>query len=405
MRSAPEARPARLGSIFRAALPLLALPLLVLVAGCNDEPDLLAEHMRLGDEAIAEGRFTAAMAAYGHAHELAPTSARVQRAQMWARVFVMADTPARVGVESVEDIAYEAALLLKSRPLDKSREAACLTALGNVLARKGDAEGAKLKLAEAIKADPTSAPAHVALGSLLMARREGLAEAKAELELALAQKPDSATALAALGQIKLAEGDAAGAADRFEAALRKGDDFAARIGLGQARLQQAKYAEAIEQLQRASILDPKSADALSLLGQAQLGAGKLDDAERALRAAIAMRPDEATAIALGFALARGKKPEQALAVFGQVLTQSSSAASALYGAGVASEDLGRPEQALVFYRRVLALPAEGAQKALVTELQREAKGRIDVLPQPAPGGSTSAAASASASAAPRTPPR
>ncbi len=369
---------------------------LTLVAACQKEPDLLEQHLHRGDEALADGRYAQAMVAYNHARELAPASDRVQRAQMWARVVLMADTPDRVGPDALEDIAYEADLFLAQPPAEKSREAVCLTALGNLLARKGDLESAKTKLDEAIRRDPTSAIAHAALGALLATRRDQAAAAKTELEIALKERPTSVTALVGLARIALATGDLPGAADRLDAALRKSDDPATRLLLGTVRLQQGKHPEAADHFQRAAILDPRSADALSGLGQARLGEGRLEEAERALRAAAQLRQDEPTSTALGFALTRLKRPQEALAVFGQVLAQNAAAAPALFGAGLASEDLGRADQALDFYRRVLAVTAQTAPGPGVRDLQKQARERIAALPTPpAPPPSASPAAGAS----------
>lgn len=378
---------------WRGALRSVCVTLaLALCAGCTGEPDLLAEHLRRGDEALAAGRYIEAMAAYGHAHELAPTSSRVQRAQMWARVHLMADSPDQVGAEALEGIAYEARLLLATDKLEPARQAVCLAAMGNVLARRGNEEGARAKLDEAVKVDPASAIAHAALGVLLGARRDQAAAAKLELERALQLSPESVPALVGLAQIQLADGDLDGAAARLEAALRLRDDTSVRALLGRTRLQQGKHAEAAALLERATSADPKSADAWSGLGQALLGQGRPDEAERALRTAMSLRSDEPTAIALGFALSRLRKHEQALGVFGQILAQNATAAPALFGAAVASEDLGRGEQALDFYRRVLALPAEGPQKALVVDLQKEARGRAAALAAPPPSASATPSA-------------
>jgi tetratricopeptide (TPR) repeat protein len=373
----------------RTRLPLAAL---LLLAACTAEPDLVAEHLRLGDEALASGKYAPAMAAYAHARELAPTDARAQLGQMRARVGMMAESPARVPVEALEDVAHEAQVLLR---VDKSREVACLTALGNVLARRGDFDGARAKLTEATKVDPTSAVAHAALGVLLASRRETLFDAKNELALALKSQPESATALAALGQIQLAEGDVRGAIERLQAAVKHGDDFGARMALGNALLQQGSNAEAVEHFQRAAALDPKSPEPLGPLGQALLGAGRLAEAERVLRAAMQVRADEPTTVAFGFTLARLKKSDEALGVFGQVLSQNGNAPSALFGAAVASEDLGRTQNALDYYRRVLGLPLDGPQRPLVAELQKEAQSRVAAL-------SATTAPSASASASPKT---
>ncbi|MFT3775467.1 MAG: hypothetical protein QM820_59730 [Minicystis sp.] len=129
----------------RVALVAVALSLFM---GCDRDGDLLAAHLGQGDKAFAEGRYTEALTAYRHAYDLAPHDPRVQRGTMRARVAVMAETPGRITAESLEDVRYEAQLLLAQ---DKGREAVALTALANVLARKGDVEGAKAKLAEALK--------------------------------------------------------------------------------------------------------------------------------------------------------------------------------------------------------------------------------------------------------------
>ncbi|MBK8257881.1 MAG: tetratricopeptide repeat protein [Polyangiaceae bacterium] len=368
--------------------------LATLASACEGEPALLHEHLRRGDQALAEGRYAQAMSAYGHARELAPTSPRVQRAQMWTRVHIMADNPSHASAESLEDIAYEAQILLATENPTPARTAVCLAAQGNVLARRGDFDGARTKLGEAVKADSTSPIAHAALGTLLMGKREFAAEAKAELELALKHEPPSVAALLALGQIALGEGDTAGAAARFETALRSQDDPTIRTMLGKARLQQSRHDDAAVQFERATIADPKSADAWSGLGQALLGASRLEEAEQALRTAMSLRADESTAIAYGFTLARLKKSDQALSVFGQVLAQNPGAASALYGAGVSSEDLGRPNQALDYYRRVLALAAAGPQKPLIEELQKESKARLDALQSAATASAPPSASSA-----------
>jgi tetratricopeptide (TPR) repeat protein len=360
---------------------------------CTSTPELALEHLKRGDASLAEGNYAQALAAYGHARELAPSDPGVQRAMIRARVHLIAENAARIGPDAFEDARYEASLLLDT---DKTLAPVCLTALGNILARQGDVEGAKAKFAEALKADPTSALAHTALGVVLMSRKEGAAQAKLELELALKVKPADLGALVGLGQLELAEGDVAGAVGHLEAALRVSDSFDARMALGNARVQQQKPGDAAPHFQRAAQLDPKSADAMTALGQALLDAGKPEDAERALRAATQMRPDLGAAIALGFALARQKKAEAALGVFSRVLAEDATAAPALYGAGTMSEELGRTEQAVEYYRRLLAFPPAGPQRQMLMDLQREAQSRVAALAAAQP----SASASASATAAP-----
>lgn len=347
-----------------------------LAAGCEGPSDLTNTHLGRGDRALAEGQYGEALSAYAHAHELAPRDPRVQRAQMRARVLLMAEFPARVAADALPDVAYEAAFL---RGKDKDMEGASLAALGNVLSRRGDLEGARVKLAEAVAADPRSYVAHAALGALLLGRPEGAAEAKVALEKALVLRPGAAAPLVGLGKIKVREGDLAGAVERFEAALKKGDDVGTRLALGNARLQQGKHAEAAADLERVVQMDPRNAEALSSLGQALLGAGRLDEAEGALGASTELRADTATSIAYGFTLARRKKSQKALDVLGRVLVVDPFSAPALYAAAIASEDLGLAGKAIGYYQRLLALPLQGPQRSLVEELQKEARGRVVVL--------------------------
>lgn len=371
---------ARGSTALRALSAAAGLALALASAACNRPPEV-DEHMKRGDAALAAGRFTYALAAYNHARELAPQDAQVQRALMRARAYVIAEQPARINPDGAEDARYEVQLLLDS---EKGRDATYQTALGNILARSGDVDGAKLKFAEALKADPTSPQAHTALALVLMGRKDGAAQAKAELELALKVKPEHQIALIALAQIKLGEGDLPGAIDKLETALRVGDDAQARMLLGSARLQQQKPADAVEHFQRAAQLDPRNPDALGSLGQALLASGRAEEAERALRTAAQMRPDSATFTALGFALSRQKKPDQAMGAFGQVLAQDGTSAPALYGAGMASEELGKKEQALDYYKRLLSLPADGRDRQVTAGLQQDAQARVGALTAPAP---------------------
>lgn len=372
---------------------------LALIAACHQTPEQAADHVRRGDAALAAGRIGQAMVAYGLARELAPQDPLVQRALLRARVYMMASTPERVPPEGIEETRYAAQLLLET---EKGKEAIYLTAQGNLLARQRDVEGAKAKFAEALKADPNSVVAHTAFAQVLMSSKEGLAKAKTELDVALKAKPDHQPALLALGQIKLAEGDLPAAAERLEAALAQQDDFPVRMSLGTVRVQQQKPADAVPHFQRAAQLDPKSPDALRSLGQALLSTGNADEAERALRAAAQMRADANTLIALGFALDRLKKPDQALGVFEQILAQEPGAAPALFGAGAASEGLGRNDKALAYYERLAAVKAEGNQKQMIVDLQKDAQARVTAIraAAPAPTGSASAGAPNAGAAAP-----
>jgi tetratricopeptide (TPR) repeat protein len=377
---------------------LLGLSVLAALSlgACNQPSDLALDHIRRGDAAIAAGRYTQALIAFNHARDLMPSDPNVQRALMRGRAFLLADQPARLGADAVEEERYEVQVLLDTDP---PRQAAYLTAMGNILGHGGDLEGARAKYAEALKADPGSPLAHTALGLTLLSRKETLEQAKAEFDAALKTSPEHVAALVGLAQVKAAEGDPGGAAEKLEAALKLVDDFGSRMLLGQIRTQQGKAQEAMEQFQRAAQLEPKNGDALLSLGQALLGAGKPEEAERPLRSAYQIRNDEASSMALGYALMRQHKAEPALGLFTQILGQNATSVPALFGAASTSEDLGKKTEAMDYFRRTVAQGAE--QKGAPPELKQEAQKHLDAL--------VAAAAAASAAAmpdggAPKTPP-
>lgn len=350
------------------------------LAACKEQPDLAREHLRRGDAALAEGQYAQALAAYGHAREVAPSDSAVQRAMMLARVHLIAESAARIAPEAIEDARYEATLLLDT---DKPRAHVYLTALGNILLRQGDIEGAKARYNEALAADATSPLAHTALGLALMARKEDAALAKAQLALSLKVKPADVRALAGLGQIELAEGDFARAVEHLEAAIKVADDFDARMALGAAHLRRQRPGDAVPHFRRAAELDPKSAAAFASLGQALLAANDPEQAERALRTSLQMRPDLETEVAHGYSLARQKKTEAALAAFLRALSEDPASPTALHGAGLTSEELGRKDQAIDLFRRLAALPPGGTQAQMLADLQRSATAHLTALVTPA----------------------
>ena len=67
----------------------------------------------------------------------------------------------------------------------------------------------------------------------------------------------------------------------------------------------------------------------------------------------------------------------------QVLGQDARAAGALFGAGLASEELGQKEQALAYYQRLVALPQSGRERQLLADIQRDAQSRVAALSAPA----------------------
>src|SRR4051812_37616311 len=102
---------------------MLAVIASALACACTQTPELVLEHTRRGDALLAEGKYAQAIAAYNHARDLAPHDAMVQRALMRARVHALAENPARLVPEAIDEARYEAQLMAD---LDKPREAVYL---------------------------------------------------------------------------------------------------------------------------------------------------------------------------------------------------------------------------------------------------------------------------------------
>ncbi len=362
-------------------------------ASCGPPPEA-GDHLRRGNAALEAGRYSEALAAFEAAKELAPNDAGVQRAAMRARTYQIAADPSRITTETTAQARYEAQVLIET---DGAHKATYLTAIANIARRSGNLEEARAKLEEAVKAEPGNAVAHAALGTLLLGSKETVAQAKTELQAALSAKPDEVAALVGMAQIKASEGDRAGAASMLVAALKVREDFATRMQLGKIYLQQQKPGEAADQFEHAALLDPKSADALSAHGKALLAAGRPEDAEGSLRTAMDLRPDPVTANALGMALVKQKKAEEATEIFAKVLSKDSQSAEAHYGAGMAAELLGRTDEAAIHYWAIMALKPGATEKQPLTDMQEDVKKRLAAIQAAAEPPAT---ASASASAAP-----
>lgn len=366
-------------------------------ASCGPPPEA-GDHLRRGNAALEAGRYGEALAAFEAARELAPNDAGVQRAAMRARTYQIAADPSRITAETMAQARYEAQVLIET---DGAHKATYLTAIANLARRAGNLEEARTKLEEAVKAEPGNAVAHAALGTLLLGSKETQAQAKTELQAALSAKPDEVAALVGMAQIKAAEGDRAGAASMLVAALKVREDFGSRMQLGKIYLQQQKPAEAADQFEHAALLDPKSPDALASQGKALLAAARPEDAESALRAAMDLRPDPSTANALGMALVKQKKAEEATEIFAKVLSKDSQSPEAHYGAGMAAEVMGRTDEAAIHYWALMALKPGATDKQPLLDMQEDVKKRLAAIQAAAePPATASPSASAAASAAP-----
>ena len=385
-----------LGTAVLIGLPL-ALHLWQLQMDRMAQSGAAAPHLARAEKAISAGHYLEAVAAFSRAREVTPTDPAVQRGMMRARAHLIAEQPGRIVVDNVEDVKYELSFLLDN---DRSHAATYLTALGNIALRQGNLEEAKVQYEAALKADPGAAITHSAFGTYLLNTKDGAEKARAEFDAALKIKSDFAPALIGLGQLAINDSKLESAEANLEKAAKLSDDFTAHMLLGSVKLRLQKNEDAVAQFTRAAQLDPRNAEAARSLGNALLTSGKVDDAERALRAAASLSNDPQTMLALGFALARQKKNDQALLAFNQVLQQDSNNGPALYGAGAVLDEVGKKADAALVYKKLISLPnPQGPSAQMLGQLQQQAQTRLTAIE----GGAAPAAAAGPKPAVPGAP--
>lgn len=166
-------------------------------------------------------------------------------------------------------------------------EAPFLQDLAISAARDGDDARATELLVRAVAISPTLMDARKNLG-LQFLRGGRVKEAEAQLKEAVRQHPDDTVALEQLAGIYLRQ-------NRFEEAIAMSSQLVQRAPayasghyvLGIALLQSGRSDEARDNLVRALRLDPGSFESAFTLGKLEAGAGRLGEAERAFRQALA----------------------------------------------------------------------------------------------------------------------
>ncbi len=195
-------------------------------------------------------------------------------------------------------------------------------------------------------------------------------EALAMLALARQEQPRPVLALDVLQARATLDlgmaGEAAAILEPWTERPPRDADFHALLGLVRYDQQDLEASEAA--FRRAIEIEPKHFDAHNNLGFLLLGSGPPEQAVRELRAALELRPNDRRARNnLGFALAAMGEAEQALEVFRAVNPEP----TALANMGLAAERRGDTDQAIAWYRQVLALtPTHDAAAAALQRLEQ-----------------------------------
>ena len=170
--------------------------------------------------------------------------------------------------------------------------AAPRVALAALLQARGEFEPALDQAKEALSLDPASVPALVRSVELLLGLDRG-AEA-AELMRAFKGEADARVHMLE-GYMALADLDTAGAVFAFNKALGARPDLApASLGLGLAQYRRGETEKALENMERASLLDPMAAYPHIYLGKAQYELGEREEAEVELNRAAQLDPLDPT---------------------------------------------------------------------------------------------------------------
>lgn len=349
----------------------------------------VSAHIEAGDRAIASADYELSLVAYARALEIQPTEPDILARRSRARAYVVADRPDTARPEQLADIRYDIAAAIARDP---DHAAAYWTARAAVLSRMGDRAGASTALDSALARDPGFAPAHFALAEQDIARGKP-DEARRHYEAALERRPNHVGSLLGLASLDLAAGRVDQGIDRLRAALAQRDELSTRVSLVDALVKKGALREALEEAERGVARDPQAAESHHGLGVVYNLLDRLPEAERAFRAALAVRATPDAHIDLAGVLGRQKRSKDALASYKRALREEPKHPVALLGAGMAADEAGLPEEAADHLQKLLSLPSEGPDKERITKLQAMATKRLETIRRTAPPGSAAPAAS------------
>ncbi len=192
---------------------------------------------------------------------------------------------------------------------------------------------------EAIRKDPTFAPAYVALGNANQelstvfmgappqtVRPKVLDAARKALEL----DPELAEAHQLLGMLEQTEWHWNDAEAEYRRALElKPSDAAAHFGMARWLVSQGRTDEAVAMAKRGRELDPLAVSGADI-GWILFQSRRYEEAEREFRSVVAVRPDDATALwFLGFVLIQKHEPDKAIAPLERSLSLSDRSAGTI----------------------------------------------------------------------------
>ena len=132
--------------------------------------------------------------------------------------------------------------------------------------------------------------------------------------------------------------------------------------LGTAYLQQGRWVQAVQELEKALSIEPGNPQVHLNLGTALSRAGRLPEALEAFAETVRLKPDFPEAhYSLGLARARSGRPRQAIEAFRQAVQLTPEDADFHYNLGVAHNELGQLEEAVEAFRQAVRLRPDDAE--------------------------------------------
>lgn len=242
--------------------------------------------------------------------------------------------------------------------------AAAYKNLGNGLQAGGKIEEAIRAYSKAVEIDPQFAEAYANLGSMLGMQGQ-MEKAIAYFQKALAIKPNIAAVHWNLGNAlyKVKRVEEAIACWR-KAAEYNPQQFSAEAinDRGTMCAQAGKFAEAMDNYQRAIQIKPDFALAYVNLGTVVQKQGKVDDAIAHFNKALELKPDCIEAYGkLGNLLIQREKFDDAIAQYQKVIQMQPDAVEAHFNFGAALLEQGKIYQAIAAFQKVLELQPNNAE--------------------------------------------
>lgn len=286
----------------------------------------------------------------------------------------------RVAVIGLALLAFAAAIVIwfKLAPTRQDPDAARDAVQRSLtMYQAGNANGAKVQALAAVRADPNSADAHIALAQAELALDDGTgAEAEVQRAIDAGYNPKFASHLRAHALLLQGEEEKALAeADKTDPKFRT---YGLRVR-GRAYTALGNYAAAMQALDEAARLAPNDADVWTDIGRFRFAAGDLLGAAEASDKAVKLAPGNTEALVLRGELVRGQYGlVAALPWFERALERDNFHHDALIEYAATLGDSGRTIDALAAARRALESRPGSAQAYYLEAVIAARAGKFDL---------------------------